>query len=185
MNPERSSLYSMHTAAFHAGREESFVESTCDITLPLSEQSFVPPPPPPPPFATCISPPLSKMTPPPPPTITEPCLPQCTVATEPCCSIAKGKADIETLLSSFKEDLDAILRKTLGSSHAKELINSPFVPSIPTACGADVLPQTKTPLVDSVTSASSRWCFLCKTRSTGVWYGCNKCPWHTIVSRLI
>lgn len=129
------------------------------------------------PHATCVLPPPSKMFPPPPPPILFPTSSkscsthECgTTGTAYCCPITQGKADIQVLLSSFKEDLERILCGTFGTG----------------VSGVNVIPpQTETTPVSIGANTSSRWCFVCKTSFAGVWYGCIKCPWHAVVSQLL
>ena len=152
--------------------------------LPLNAHPFIPPPPPlPPPFVLPPPSPPFMMSPPLPPIFPTPsnfCSPHVygTAGTAPCCPIAKGKADIEGLLSSFKEDLERVLCRTFGAGYVGE-------PSTCRVSGLDILPQTETPPISTSANASSRWCFVCKTSFTGVWYGCIKCPWHAVVSQLL
>ena len=160
---------------------------------PLNPHSFILPSPPsttrvlPPLPPPCIYPPPLppfNMSPPPPiliPTPSKPFPPrECgTTGTAPCCPVTKGKADIQVLLSSFKEDLERILCKTFGAGYAEE-------PSTCMVSGVDVIPpQTETTPVGTGANTSSRWCFVCKTSFTGVWYGCIKCHWHAVVSQFL
>lgn len=181
---ERLSLYSAATLPLPdvTSRSLSPVVHRHSCVLPLNSQSFVPPPPPPPPF---------KMSPPPPPPIIFSSTPnkshpphECgTAGTVPCCPVTKGKADIEILLSSFKEDLERIMCRTFGTGYV-ERQSAPLVKgSTCRVSGTDVPPQTETPVSASVNA--SRWCFVCRTSFAGVWYGCIKCPWHAVVSRFL
>ncbi|KAF9245874.1 hypothetical protein BU15DRAFT_40794 [Melanogaster broomeanus] len=169
--------------------------------LPYNFHSFIPPPPPMQPPVSCVVPlppsPPVRISPPPPPPIIFSSTPSSSSypvnrgsvkrvsgADVPCCSIAKGKADIEVLLSSLKEDLDR-LSATFGANYAEAQSPAPAkalgsaAPSdgttTPSRMG-DVLPLRP----NSVTNASSQWCFVCRTNFTGIWYGCVKCPWHAV-----
>jgi next-to-BRCA1 protein 1 len=148
---------------------------------PLYPDGFIPPLP----RATCVLPPYKIFPPPPPPIIfptpSKPCSPHeyGAMGTAHCCPVTKGKADIQVLLSSFKEDLERILCGTFGTGYADK-------PSTYRVSGVDVIPpQTETTPVNIDANTSSRWCFVCKTSFAGVWYGCIKCPWHAVVSQLL
>lgn len=188
---ERLSLYSALSIPLSDATSKlpSPVASRHSCVLPLNSQSFIPPPPPPP--ATCVLPPLPSTMTPPSPIIFSPASNrsrsphQCTTkGTTPYCPIAKGKADIEILLSSFKEDLERILYRTFGSG----CVEQEFAPLTKgSSCGIsgdDIIPLA-TSVPASVGDIASRWCFVCRTSFTGVWYGCIRCPWHAVVSRLL
>ncbi|KAF9225555.1 hypothetical protein BS17DRAFT_807785 [Gyrodon lividus] len=157
--------------------------------LPLNLHSLIPPLPP------MQQPSVSCVVPPPPiifsSTPSKSCYPvnrgnvKCASGGDaPYCSITKGKADIEALLSSFKDDLDRILCVTFGAHYTKGQSTAPAKASGSTVPGNDtVLSHTDKVLTspaDSGTSASSRWCFVCRTNFNGIWYGCAKCPWHAV-----
>lgn len=166
----------------------SFIPPPPPPPLQLSAACVLPPPPPPPPPSSKMSPPLPQMCF---PTSSKPSSPhECgTAGTAPCCPITKGKADIQVLLSSFKEDLERILCRTLGSGLVEQPSTTDVIQgSTCRIADDDVLPpQVETPPapVNTSVNAPSRWCFVCKTSFTGVWYGCIKCPWHAVVSQLI
>ncbi|KAH7923239.1 hypothetical protein BV22DRAFT_1036572 [Leucogyrophana mollusca] len=102
-----------------------------------------------------------------------------------CCSIEKGKAEIESLLSTFKEDLDRVIQDTFGP-------NSKHDVAPPSDAGSQVIPppQSATPSMQphspyqpvyiSPSTSPSNWCFVCRTNFSGFWYGCVKCSWHAV-----
>ena len=188
--PQRLSLYSSSTIppSEPISKLSSPVVPCRNITFPPYPQSFLSPPPPPPPPQppfTCVVP-----LPPAPPPIrfspsTESCSPhECgTAKTAPCCSVVQGKADIHVLLSSFKEDLERILCRTLGPGNVEPLPALNVRDSTCEVPRVDIIPRTEASLVSASANAASRWCFVCKASFSGVWYGCIKCPWHAVVSQ--
>ncbi|KAG6380955.1 hypothetical protein JVT61DRAFT_5349 [Boletus reticuloceps] len=188
---ERSSLYSdLAVPPSDTSTSPSPVVSRHNGVYAPNSHALIPPPPPPPqPPATCVvplPPSPSKMFPPPSiPTSSKSYSSECgTAGTAPCCSITKGRADIQVLLSSFKEDLEHILCRTLGTGNEEEPSAARVEESTSRASDVDIIhPRNETP--GSVANASSQWCFVCKTSFTGVWYGCIKCPWHAVVSQFL
>lgn len=185
---ERLSLHSVPTIPLSETTLPSPVVHHHSCILPPSPPPLVSPPSHPlHPSATCIflppSPPSIILS----PTSSKSCSPQeCgTAETAPCCPVAKAKEDIGVLLSSFKDDLERILCRTFGTGYAEKQ-SAPFVKgSISRVSGIDDVPPQTEALVSDRASTSSRWCFVCRTSFTGVWYGCIKCPWHAVVSRLL
>ncbi|KIJ22001.1 hypothetical protein PAXINDRAFT_6125 [Paxillus involutus ATCC 200175] len=172
-----------------------------NCTLPLNLHSFIPPPPLPMQlsgsFVAPPPPPPVRISPPPPPPIIFSTTPSkslspvnhgsaksVTGGDASCCSITKGKVEIEALMASFKKDLDHILCATFGVDYAKgRSIALPKASGSAAPCDGTALSHTdkiSTSSADSSTSASSRWCFVCRTNFTGIWYGCIKCHWHAV-----
>ncbi|KAF8846127.1 hypothetical protein BDN67DRAFT_1006603 [Paxillus ammoniavirescens] len=172
-----------------------------NCTLPLNLHSFIPPPPPPMQLSgSCVVPPPPppvRISPPPPPPIIFSTTPSksfspvkngsaksVTGGDASCCSITKGKVEIETLITSFKKDLDLILCATFGADYTEgRSIALPNTSGSAAPCDGAVLSHTdkvSSSSADCGTSASSRWCFVCRTNFTGIWYGCIKCHWHAV-----
>ncbi|KIK99466.1 hypothetical protein PAXRUDRAFT_822705 [Paxillus rubicundulus Ve08.2h10] len=167
-----------------------------NCTLPLNLPSFIPPPPPPmQPSSPCVVPPLPvRISPPPITSCTTPSksfspvnhdsAKTSTGGDASCCSITKGKVEIEALMALFKKDLDHILCATFGVDYAEGRSTTlPKVSDSAAPCDGTVLSHTDKILTSSPnpgTSVASRWCFVCKTNFTGIWYGCIKCPWHAV-----
>ena len=141
------------------------------------------------------SPPVLPSFSPPPPIIfpsppslpnLSPILPQAT-SPQSCCSVAKGKSEMETLLTSFKKDLDRIMRNTFGSEYnpTAEVDTSdrqtPIVSTLSTAACPATSQASYNPTYVSTEAPSLHWCFICRNECSGGWYGCVKCPWHIIV----
>lgn len=147
-------------------------------------------------FAT---PPTPFIPPPPPPIIFSPGQlspippfrsPQGT-ATQSCCSVAKGKSEMESLLSSFKKDFDHIMRNTFGPQYDSdvEFDTSNRQTTVSSAEAPTAAPPTSSeasygPVHISPDPQSPHWCFVCRNEFSGSWYGCIKCPWHFVVSVL-
>lgn len=107
-----------------------------------------------------------------------------------CCSVAKGKSEMETLLTSFRKDIDRIILDTFGECNASAQADTshrqtPFgagasneTPHASSEASFNTMNVSKEPL-------SSHWCFVCRNEFSGSWYGCVKCPWHYVVSTFI
>ncbi|KAF8140511.1 hypothetical protein EV363DRAFT_1393414 [Boletus edulis] len=183
---ERSSLYSDFAVppSDMSTSPSPVVSRHNGVTAPNSHALIPPPPPPPRPPTTCVVPlppsPSKVFSPPSIPTSSKSYSSECgTAGTAPCCSITKGRADIQVLLSSFKEDLEHILCRTLGTGNEEKPSAARVEESTSRASDVDIIhPRNETS--GSVANASSHWCFVCKTSFTGVWYGCIKCPWHAV-----
>ncbi|KAG2345200.1 hypothetical protein BDR05DRAFT_998350 [Suillus weaverae] len=104
---------------------------------------------------------------------------------QPCCSVAKGKSEIETLFVSFRKDIDRIILNTFGDCNASAQVDT-FHYQTPFGAGI----SNKTPHASSEAScnttnvstepSSSRQCFVCRNEFSGSWYGCVKCQWHYV-----
>ncbi|KIJ66196.1 hypothetical protein HYDPIDRAFT_186653 [Hydnomerulius pinastri MD-312] len=167
--------------------------------LPANPHCFLPTPVPPMQFSSPSvgypCPPMRISPPPPPPILFSPSVRQqlppancgsVNGGNPSCCSVAKGKADIETLLSSFKGDLDRIMRATFGADYAEK--QQPSLAKAEPSCSTPATSLPILPLSNRISptpsqtgaGASASWCFVCRTSFTGVWYGCVKCPWHAV-----
>ncbi|KAG1757855.1 hypothetical protein EDB19DRAFT_1901345 [Suillus lakei] len=140
--------------------------------LPIPERpSFLMPPlipPPPPPIILREPPALSGY----PSLPSFPSLLPQVASPQPCCSVAKGKSEIETLLTSFKKDIDRIMVNTFGECNVSAQVDTSL-------CQNPV--GNEAPHASASTeSPSSHWCFACRNEFSGSWYGCVKCPWHFI-----
>ncbi|KAG9314139.1 hypothetical protein JVU11DRAFT_4924 [Chiua virens] len=193
---ERLSLYSAPAIPCSGvSSRPSPIVSRHSCVLPFIPPLFVPPPPPPPlPPVTCmVSPPpppprISLPFPPPPPPMGFPPAPskpsslrESGSAGPAPCPVAQGKTDIQVLLSTFKEDLERILSGTFGPGYAEKQTTLPIGSCVCRNSGVDITsPPSDNAPVSADMNASSRWCFVCRTRFTGVWYGCVKCSWHAV-----
>ncbi|KAG2120598.1 uncharacterized protein F5147DRAFT_662586 [Suillus discolor] len=102
-----------------------------------------------------------------------------------CCSVAKGKSEMETLLTSFRKDIDRIILDTFGECNASAQVDTshrqtPFgagtsneAPHASSEASFNTMNVSMEPL-------SSHWCFVCRNEFSGSWYGCVKCPWHYV-----
>lgn len=92
---------------------------------------------------------------------------------------------METLLASFRKDIDRIILNTFGESNASTQVDTSHRQ---TPFGAEI--SNEVPLASSEASCnttnvstappSSHWCFVCRNEFSGSWYGCVKCPWHHV-----
>ncbi|KAH7886025.1 hypothetical protein F5I97DRAFT_2060907 [Phlebopus sp. FC_14] len=186
------------------------LSSTSNVCgLPAPNRHSLIPPPPPLPISKPASPPI-RILPPPPPPILFPASglsfphmecgaaketsggPPPSFASPPlkrpsvsCCSIAKGKADIESLLAAFQEDFNRIIRVTFGPDQAEKESASSNNPVTSTAAVDTSVPCPAAPNGTHQphkkgASDTSQQCFVCRTNFTGIWYGCVKCPWHAV-----
>ncbi|KAG2370146.1 hypothetical protein BDR07DRAFT_1476159 [Suillus spraguei] len=145
---------------------------------PPISPSFIPPPPPiifrePPAFSRQHT--LSNF-----PSL----LPQATPS-QPCCSVAKGKSEMETLLASFRKDIDRIMVNTFGESNASTQLDAshrqtPFRAEISNEIPVASPEASCNTTNVSTAPPSSHWCFVCRNEFSGNWYGCVKCPWHYV-----
>ena len=117
-----------------------------------------------------------------------------------CCSVSQGKAEIQTLLTTFKADLDHIMSNNFGPS--SENIASPLPNNSPTTLPA--VPGSWPNWPEGITSWAAgtgnssgfvstphvaqpthpcvnMWCMGCGQLLGGPWYGCDKCSWHVLV----
>lgn len=147
--------------------------------------SFIPPPPPPIIFSDPLTPPAR-------PSPSPPHFPPLGIPPQSCCSVAKGKSEMETLLSSFKKDFDRVMRNTFGPEYDSktEVDTSDLraaVPSVEKSTAARSTPVEPhyTPAHTLSDTPSSHWCFVCRNKFSGSWYGCVKCPWHFVVRVLV
>lgn len=114
-------------------------------------------------------------------------LPQVT-SQKPCCSVAKGKSEMETLLASFRKDIDRIILDTFGECNASAQVDTS---NRQTPFGAGSSNETSHASSDAlgntmnVSTVPPSSCFVCRNEFSGSWYGCVKCPWHYIVRKFI
>jgi next-to-BRCA1 protein 1 len=139
-----------------------------------------------------LMPPISPSSIPPPPLLcgypSLPSLPSLlpqAASPQPCCSISKGKSEMEALLASFKKDIDRIMLNTFGERNTSAQVNTSH-PQTPFGIGiSDEAPHTSSKASYDTTNISidppSHWCFVCRNEFSGSWYGCVKCPWHYVV----
>jgi next-to-BRCA1 protein 1 len=114
--------------------------------------------------------------------------------TSSCCSVSQGKAEIQSLLTTFKSDLDCIMNDTFGSStgnFAPPLLPNPptVAPTVPGgwpeplpswATGAANFPDV-VPIEEATRPCVNMWCMVCGKLFGGPWYSCDKCSWHVLV----
>lgn len=103
-----------------------------------------------------------------------------------CCSASQKKNDIETLLTTFKADLERIMDDTFKATPSA---SSP-APVVPGAW-PEPTPSTHAGILGVPIEASSRgsgthtclsmWCMTCGKLFEGPWYSCDKCSWHVLV----
>lgn len=107
-----------------------------------------------------------------------------------CCSVSQGKAEIETLLTSFRSDLDRIMNDTFApssSAAAAAPSSAPFTTTnqlgVPTVPGAWPEPtsQAPSPVASRDPSCLNNWCMVCGKLFNGPWFSCGKCTWHVLV----
>ncbi|EGO20236.1 hypothetical protein SERLADRAFT_442372 [Serpula lacrymans var. lacrymans S7.9] len=103
------------------------------------------------------------------------------------CSASQGKAEIQALLSSFKEDLDQLLSNLFGSAHdaGSEHINKggEIETKVESNLSENEDRSMASPVHEEQGPASPeppKWCFVCRAQFNGPWYGCIKCPWHSV-----
>ncbi|KAG2049938.1 hypothetical protein BDR06DRAFT_1011708 [Suillus hirtellus] len=102
-----------------------------------------------------------------------------------CCSVAKGKSKMETLLTSFRKDIDHIILDTFGECDASAQADTSHRQT-PFGAGAfNEAPHASSEasfntMNISMEPVSSHWCFICRNEFSGSWYGCVKCPWHYV-----
>lgn len=91
---------------------------------------------------------------------------------------------METLLASFKKDIDRIMLNTFGECNASTQVGAhrqtPFGVGI-----SNEAPHASSEASCNITNISmkppsSHWCFVCRNEFSGSWYGCVKCPWHYV-----
>lgn len=93
---------------------------------------------------------------------------------------------METLLASFKKDLDRIMLNTFGSEYNPTAEVNASDRRTPVNAGtSDEAPPASldalcNPAYVSKEPPSSHWCFVCRNEFSGSWYGCVKCPWHFV-----
>jgi next-to-BRCA1 protein 1 len=89
---------------------------------------------------------------------------------------------METLLTSFRKDIDRIMLNTFGECNASVDTShrqTHFVGGI-----ANETPHASSEALGNtidVSTAPPSSCFVCRNEFSGTWYGCVKCPWHYIV----
>lgn len=148
--------------------------------LSLKRPNFLAPPilpsfvPPPPPIIFQEPPALSR----------HPSLPSLSpkVASQPCCSVTKGKSEMATLLASFRKDIDRIMLDTFGECNAPAQVDTPC--QTPFGVGiSNETPHASSEALGNTMNLSTvppSSCFVCRNEFSGSWYGCVKCPWHYI-----
>jgi next to BRCA1 gene 1 protein len=114
-----------------------------------------------------------------------------TSTTSSCCSVSQGKADIQSLLATFKSDLNRIMDDIFSSPNSESPLprNSPIIaPAVPGAWPEPLAPWTagagvvSTPFVAGTTPPCvNMWCMICGKLFGGPWYSCDKCSWHVLV----
>lgn len=100
-------------------------------------------------------------------------VPQRRTAVNPCCSVAQGKAEVQSLITGFQDNLNKVLMSTFGSPASPRASSSP-----PTDIEA-----TENKSSDDLTSAGlSSLCSICMQRQQGSWYSCDHCHLLTVSS---
>ncbi|OJA10315.1 hypothetical protein AZE42_05181 [Rhizopogon vesiculosus] len=132
-------------------------------------------PPPPPPIIFSGPAPLGQLPPSPP----SPLRPQS------CCSVSKGKSEMESLLFSFKKDFDRIMRNTFGpeydsTAEVDTSVRRTAVRNVEKPTAACPSSEASYSPVYISPDTPSHWCFVCRTKFSGSWFGCVKCPWHFV-----
>lgn len=88
-----------------------------------------------------------------------------TQATDVCCSVSQGKAEVKAMLHHFQENLNRIITNNLN----EPLPSTSLRPSSSTDVGPTSAPP---PFL----------CSVCTERRQGTWYSCDKC--HIVVVRI-
>ncbi|KAJ7751215.1 hypothetical protein DFH07DRAFT_745724 [Mycena maculata] len=78
-----------------------------------------------------------------------------------CCAVSQGKVEMEEIVAKFKDDLDRILRTSLGTPTTGST-SLPFMPSL-----------QPTPPASSF--CLFKYCTTCAKIFQGPWYACDKC----------
>lgn len=92
--------------------------------------------------------------------------PQPRAAVNPCCSVAQGKAEVQSLITGFQDHLNKVLMSTFGSPASLPASSPP-----PTDVEA-----AENKSVDDLTSTGlSSLCSICMQRQKGSWYSCDHC----------
>lgn len=115
-----------------------------------------------------------------------------------CCSVSQGKAEIQTLLTAFKLDLDRIMGDAFGPSsgtseshvpsNSAPLVAPSALPVHPSSAswvtGSGNRPNiVPTPSVtETPRPCVNMWCMICGRLFGGPWYSCDRCSWHVLVS---
>ncbi|KAG2160021.1 uncharacterized protein EDB93DRAFT_1324500 [Suillus bovinus] len=100
---------------------------------------------------------------------------------KPCCSITKGKSEMETLLISFRQDIDRIILDTFGQCNASAQVDTSHRQTpLGSGISNEAHTSSEASCNTSTESTSSHWCFVCRNEFSGSWYGCVKCPWHYV-----
>ncbi|KAG1766425.1 hypothetical protein EDD22DRAFT_878219 [Suillus occidentalis] len=139
--------------------------------------SFIPPPPPP--IILRESPALSRHS-------SLPGLPSLSpqvASPQPCCSVAKGKSEMETLLTSFRKDIDRIMLNTFGECNASAQVDTSHRQTHLVGGVSNETPHASSEALGNTSDISTvppSSCFVCRNEFSGTWYGCVKCPWHYI-----
>ncbi|KAG2154555.1 hypothetical protein DEU56DRAFT_769176 [Suillus clintonianus] len=147
------------------------------FTPPISP-SFFPPPPPPVIYGEPSA--LPKYLP------SLPSLSPQVVSPQPCCSVAKGKSEIEALLASFRIDFERIMINSFGPEYNSTAQVDTSHHQIPVDAGAsNEAPRASSeapcnPANASTEPPSSEWCHVCRNEFSGSCYGCVKCSWHIV-----
>lgn len=89
-----------------------------------------------------------------------------------CCHVSQGKADVQSLLNTFKGDLNGIMEKTFGTPSVQELVAP--------------LPQELAPTPSSANEwwkwENFWWCHSCGKNFQGPsYYSCTICSWKVMV----
>lgn len=97
--------------------------------------------------------------------------PQRRTLVNPCCSVAQGRAEVQSLITGFQDNLNKVLMSTFGSPASPRASSPP-----PTDIEA-----TKNKSSDDLTSAGlSSLCSICMQRQQGSWYSCDHCHLLTV-----
>ena len=95
-----------------------------------------------------------------------------------CCSVSQGKADIQSLLATFKSDLNRIMDDIFSPPNSEPRNSPPITaPAVPGAWPEPLAPCT----VGTTRPCVNMWCMICGKLFGGPWYSCDKCSWHVLV----
>lgn len=90
---------------------------------------------------------------------------------------------METLLTSFRKDIDRIMLNTFGERNASAQVDTSHRQTHFGAGISNETPRASSEVLGNTMNISTvppSSCFVCRNEFSGSWYGCVKCPWHYI-----